>query len=390
MDSLRHVLLVPLLALGACDGGERAVSIPLPPPVDEATEVAEAASNEPIARPAERGPLRDGDMVDAPRASEAMVRASMPTRRRARDRVAIHTLVAGADSLYWLELSSVAEGRRPMTEARSSFVRLRFAGGPPTRIRDDLHAQSLELAVDASHVYWSRGGDDGLSAMPLGGGEIRTLAPDEFGARLAAGGGAVFFSSNEIHRNDVLRVETTGGPVTRIGQLRGSPLVVAGDHPYWVDDGCVVTAGEAGTNAPVFCGPIAPALASDGQLLYGAINLITADGNEATLYRLDVEARALHRLHGFDGQILELAAHEGRAVALLDDGLGLERRVVLVEPDGAATELAQSQDRLEHPALTAERAYWTRSEPDAILTVDVVEARVPSSSRRPSSGTLQR
>ena len=156
-------------------------------------------------------------------------------------------MVVDASALYWAD---AAEG---------TIMRVPLSGGTPATIASGL-VDARGIAVDATSVYWVLA-DGSVSAAPIGGGDVRSLAPARevssssglYGANIAVDASNVYWTyvgTSQANYSDgaVLEVPLAGGSTTVIMPNAAYPTTIAVDaaNVYWLTSEGVVRAPVAG------------------------------------------------------------------------------------------------------------------------------------------------
>lgn len=328
-------------------------------------------------------PLRNGveTALVAPEASSPARTATGAPRVRAPGRWFIHGMVATDDTVSWLELLSQAEGSKDGDKARSRWVRMPSAGGPPRIAASELVAgPGAIFGADDTNLYvWLGAPTAALHSVPLEGGTPRALAPAAYDLTVAAEARTVCFVSREVHTDGLFCMPRGQTNPISIASVEGGTghVVVLGDHVYWYERGarCVLRARVDRTGARpqrLSCsGALMGPLASDGKLLYVLGGAIADDGDHTFAYTFDPVAGEWTLLRDLPGDGRRITAHAGH-VALLTTITGEGDTVTVVDAKGRACVLAQHQRDAGHPALGAGRAFWTAGKKD-IGHADVME-----------------
>lgn len=146
--------------------------------------------------------------------------------------------VRGADALYWLNGGD------------GTVVRLALGGGAPVVLASG-QVHPTHLAVDATHVYWTTGGDLGdgggtVMKVPIAGGAPITLANATLPWAVAVDASNVYFSA--VTPDAIQKTPLAGGAPVVLATSNGSPHAIAVDSSgvYWTQPGSVRRVALAG------------------------------------------------------------------------------------------------------------------------------------------------
>jgi hypothetical protein len=147
----------------------------------------------------------------------------------------LQTIAAGRNGPVndWLEYGSLG----PMTfdgGLYSISLDASDAGSTVTQLASLAWGEAGIMAADATSVYWSN--DETLLKMPLGGGEVTTLAVvSEYLTALVVGGNDLYWVSDAS--DEVLRVSTDGGTPSTVasGQDYPSAIVASATSIAWAN-----------------------------------------------------------------------------------------------------------------------------------------------------------
>jgi beta-lactamase regulating signal transducer with metallopeptidase domain len=186
------------------------------------------------------------------------------------------SLVVGSGQIYWTNFEDGTVMRMPLSEAEPALLAsgqdhpsgvaidstnlywvtndgsvrsVPLAGGEPTTLSTGIEsfpAAARSIAVDASYVYWTEGGDLSVSngrimRAPLAGGPALVLARDQDSpCRLAVDSESVFWTNlgtlaNRLIDGTVMKVPREGGTpiVLASGQLQPLGIALDGGNLYW-------------------------------------------------------------------------------------------------------------------------------------------------------------
>ncbi len=140
--------------------------------------------------------------------------------------------VVDADDVYWTPSSPAWLNPNPATSG--SLQKAPLTGGPPS-VLAQMERFGLEIAVDASHVYWAEASfntQGTVKRVPLDGGAPATLAtsPRPYGLSVDASG--VYWTSSLGFTKSPLE----GGTATTVGPPIG-PFALDAANVYWANGG---------------------------------------------------------------------------------------------------------------------------------------------------------
>jgi hypothetical protein len=140
----------------------------------------------------------------------------------------IAALAVDGDAVY------LAEG-----VPRGRVLRVALAGDAPAQVLAAAQNVPAGIAIDATHVYWGNGGNGtgrgSVSRVPLAGGTIEVVAPDESGVgEIAVDATHVYWSAPQV--NALRRWPKAGGAAeTFTPGVLSYGLALDTDRVYWTD-----------------------------------------------------------------------------------------------------------------------------------------------------------
>jgi hypothetical protein len=119
------------------------------------------------------------------------------------------------------------------SDASASTVSMVPATGGPGVVLASGQVYPLQLATDATYLYW--GTNHGVNKVPLGGGALTTVVSYDSPYGIAVDASNVYFTNGG---DGVFAAPLGGGAPTRLasGQALARLLAVNADHVYWTND----------------------------------------------------------------------------------------------------------------------------------------------------------
>jgi hypothetical protein len=169
------------------------------------------------------------------------------------------------ENVYW-----VAEGQ---TIQNSLVMRVARAGGAAVTLTPGWPSALVSDGVD---VYWTElndavaadgGGNIGsIKRVPIGGGNVMTLASSEHPRCLAVDGASVYWTDTESAT--VMKVAKTGGVITTlaVGQTNPSAIAIDVANVYWISSSAMKVSKDGGEALTVLD-------AAPGAIVFGCRSL---------------------------------------------------------------------------------------------------------------------
>jgi hypothetical protein len=161
-------------------------------------------------------------------------------------------IVVDANNVYWLKGTDGSLGPVAPTPDGQVFQCAKCGcGGKPIVLASGQFINNLSagaLAVDATSVYWSNGN---VMKVPIGGGEVTTLAVAQAGA-IAVDKTSVYWADTAA----IMKISIGGGSPTTLVAAQAGPIAIDATNVYWGDGGAgtIMKAPIGGGNATTLAG----------------------------------------------------------------------------------------------------------------------------------------
>ncbi len=219
------------------------------------------------------------------------------------------------------------------------------------------------LALDATHVYWTNFDGDQVMRQAKAGGEVETIASGQDGAHGIAVDATHVYWTNVVG-DQVMRRAVAGGEVETIasGQDGAHGIALDATHVYWTNREADTVARRAlsgGSVEIMASGQSRPqGMAVDGTHIYWA------NGDADTVVRVAQT--------GGEPQTIETAQGGAESVALDDTHVywtnSVDDQVVRRAKAGGDTEiLASAEGGAQNIAVDATHVYWTNQTDDQVV-----------------------
>lgn len=282
-------------------------------------------------------------------------------------------MVVDETHVYWLSAGITDALQNP---GGGQLMRVAKVGGQPEMVADklDLALTRATVIVDATHLYWTSLGSEGLWKVPKdGGAPTNLLAPGAQPGGLAQNQTSLFFFEGDFPNTDLFSIEKNGDSrITLAANLSesASDVFVDGDFLYYAKDNGIVRQTVDGSGAEETVVTDAGLAVTDIVVRDGVVFWDTNDnGDEVRVRRYDGDGASLNVAveAGYNPRGLKID-DENTFVALCRPGPAGKCNAVVQAPrvPGESHTLAEGLDSIPALSVDETHVYWltTSNTPD--------------------------